>query len=271
MSATQSLDKTSHHTESHQYICVQNLHFFYGKKHILQDISLSVNVGEFVGILGPNGSGKSTLIKNMLGFINPSSGQIKVFDKPLQSYDIKSLSNLIGFVPQRSAINAPLLVKDFLLMGRYSTLKSAFSDYSDEDKAQVEQIARELDIAQFLERNILSLSGGEFQRTLLARALLKNPKILILDEPTSALDMNYAIELLRICENLLSHNIAIIAVLHDFNLASLFCQRLILLKDGKVYAKGTPKELFTQEILKEVYGFSCKIMYEKNKPFVLPM
>ena len=172
MSATQSLDKTSHHTESHQFICVQNLHFFYGKKHILQDISLSVNVGEFVGILGPNGSGKSTLIKNMLGFINPSSGQIKVFDKPLQSYDIKSLSNLIGFVPQRSAINAPLLVKDFLLMGRYSALKSAFSDYSDEDKAQVEQIARELDIAQFLERNILSLSGGEFPRTPFAPAPL---------------------------------------------------------------------------------------------------
>lgn len=271
MLASKPLAKQSHTTKSSKYIRVQNLHFSYGKKYILQDISLSVNGGEFVGILGPNGSGKSTLIKNMLGFVRPNRGEIQVFDKPLQSYDIKTIANLIGFVPQRSAISAPLLVKDFLLMGRYSALQSAFSDYSEEDKAQVEQIARQLDIAQFLERNILSLSGGEFQRTLLARALLKRPKILMLDEPTSALDMNYALELLKLCENLLAQKIAVIAVLHDFNLASLFCQRLILLKEGKMYAKGTPKELFTQEILKSVYGLSCKILYENDKPFILPL
>lgn len=271
MSSLQSLNKTPYQTESKQYICVENLHFSYEKKTILQNINFHITGGEFVGILGPNGSGKSTLVKNMLGFVRPNSGEIKIFDKPLQSYDIKAFSSLIGFVPQRSAISAPLLVKDFLLMGRYSALKSAFSDYSSDDKAQVEQIARELDIVQFLQRNVLSLSGGEFQRTLLARALLKRPKILMLDEPTSALDMNYAIELLNLCKNLLTQGIAIVAVLHDFNLASLFCQRLILLKEGEIYAKGTPRELFTKEILKEVYGLSCKVIYEDTKPFILPL
>lgn len=253
-------------------IQVKNLSFSYGKHTILQDISLNVSSGEFVGILGPNGSGKSTIIKNMLGFLAPSRGEISILGKDIKQYDIKELASLIGFVPQKSSINVPLLVKDFLLMGRYSALKSAFSDYSSEDKAQVQEIAFILDIDRFLERSILSLSGGEFQRVLLGRALLKNPKILLLDEPTSALDMNYALELLKHCENLLGlKHIAIVAVLHDFNLASLFCKRLYLLKEGKIYAQGSPKELFTNEILQEVYGLSCKVVREEGRAFVLPI
>lgn len=256
-------------------ISVKNLSFSYGKTPILQDISFAVQSGDFVGILGANGSGKSTLIKNILGFLAPARGEIEILGKNIKKYDIKSLASLIGFVPQKSAINSPLLVMDFLLMGRYSALKKAFGDYDSHDKAQVESVARDLDIERFLQRNILSLSGGEFQRVLLGRALLKNPKILLLDEPTSALDMSYALELLGLCEGLLSRGIAIVAVLHDLNLASLFCKNIILLKDGQIYAQGSPKELFTPKILEEVYGLDCKVIYEiacgKEIPFVLPL
>lgn len=253
-------------------IKLEHLSFSYGKNAILHDISLSVSSGEFVGILGPNGSGKSTVVKHILGFLSPASGEIEILGKNIKEYGIKELASLMGFVPQKSAINAPLLVRDFLLMGRYSALKSAFSDYSKQDISQVQEVALALDIERFLSRSILSLSGGEFQRVLLGRALLKNPKILLLDEPTSALDMNYALELLKHCENLLRlKNITIVAVLHDFNLASLFCNRLYLLKEGKIYAQGSPKELFTNAILQEVYGLSCKVVSEEGRAFVLPV
>ncbi len=263
--------KVANKRDKMESISIKNLHFGYDKKSmILNDISLSVREGEFVGILGANGSGKSTLIKNILGFLSPQKGQINILGKPIRDYDIKSLASLMGFVPQKSAINAPLLVRDFLLMGRYSGL-GAFGDYGSGDRAEVESVARDLDIYEFLGRDVLSLSGGEFQRVLLGRALLKSPKILLLDEPTSALDMSYALELLRLCEGLLGRGIAIVAVLHDLHLAALFCTRLILLKDGAIYAQGSPKELFNPTILEAVYGLACKVVYDDGIPFVLPI
>lgn len=251
---------------------VRNLSFNYGKIPLLKDISFKVANGEFVGILGPNGSGKSTLAKNLLGILPINAGEIKIFDKEIQSYDIKSLSKIIGFVPQKSALMLPLLVKDVLLMGRYSNLQRLFASYSKADLDEVAQIAQKLRIEKFLERSILSLSGGEFQRVLLARALLKRPKILILDEPTSALDMNYAVELLNLCEGLLkSENITIIAILHDLNLASLYCEKIIFLKEGRLLYNGHTNALFTHEILKEIYNAKCEILEKNGRKFVLPV
>lgn len=253
-------------------VCVENLSFDYGKISLLKDINFSVKSGEFIGILGPNGSGKSTLAKNLLGILPFKAGNVKIFDKEIQSYDIKSLSKIIGFVPQKSALILPLLVKDVLLMGRYTNLGRFFASYSKADLNALYELARELKIEQFLERSILSLSGGEFQRVLLARALLKRPKILILDEPTSALDMNYATELLSLCEHLCKReNITIITILHDLNLASLFCEKIIFLKDGKIAHQGHTKELFTHEILSEIYNTKCEIIEKNGKKFILPV
>lgn len=253
-------------------VVVENLNFTYGTKEILKDISLSAKNGEFIGILGANGCGKSTLLKNILRVLAPKSGIVQINNKPLKDYSLKELAKTLGFVPQKSVLSMPLLVEDILLMGRFCHLKNQFSGYSKEDNEKVKEVMELLGISHFAKRLAHSLSGGEFQRVLLARALVSEPKILLLDEPTSALDLNYAIEIMKICTKLTKElNLLSIMVLHDLNLASMFCDEILMLKGGKVQYKGTPKELYTKEILKEIYGLNCDVIEYKNNPFVVAL
>ena len=250
---------------------ISALNFSYGKRAILQDICLNLERGKFYGILGPNGCGKSTLLKNILQILKPASGIIEINGKRASEYGLKELAALIGFVPQKTALAAPLSVKEILLAGRFCRLKSAFSGYDASDHAKVEQMAELLDVKKFLERSAFELSGGEFGRVLLARALVSEPEILLLDEPTGALDMNYAIEAMSICENLTrSLNLTSVIVLHDLNLASLFCDEILMLKDGVVRYRGSASELFTPQIIKEIYGFEALIVEENGVKFILP-
>ena len=250
---------------------VSELNFSYGKRAILQDVCLNLERGKFYGILGPNGCGKSTLLKNILQILKPASGIIEINGKRASEYGLKELAALIGFVPQKTALAAPLSVKEILLAGRFCRLKSAFSGYDASDHAKVEQMAELLDVKKFLERSAFELSGGEFGRVLLARALVSEPEILLLDEPTGTLDMNYAIEAMSICENLTrSLNLTSIIVLHDLNLASLFCDEILMLKDGAVRYRGSASELFTPQIIKEIYGFEALIVEENGVKFILP-
>ncbi|ALF45155.1 ABC transporter ATP-binding protein [Campylobacter curvus] len=251
---------------------IKNLGFSYDKKEILKGVDLAAKNGEFIGILGPNGCGKSTLLKNILKIIRPNCGIINIENKALSEYPLKQLAKILGFVPQRSVLNAPLLVEDIVFMGRFCHLKNQFSGYDEQDTKKVDEIMQMLDIKHFAKRIAASLSGGEFQRVLLARALVSEPKILLLDEPTSALDLNYAIEMLKICKKLTKQlNLLSIVVLHDLNLASLFCDRIVMLKDGRVRYDGVAKELYTSEILKEIYGLECEVIEHKGSPFVVPL
>ncbi len=251
---------------------VENLNFSYEQKDILNGINLDLKKGEFIGILGPNGCGKSTLLKNLLRLLNPQSGIITLENKNINEYSLKELSQTLGFVPQKSGLNMPLSVEDILYMGRFCHLKNQFSGYNKKDKEKIDEICSLLNITHFKKRLALSLSGGEFQRVILARALVSEPKILLLDEPTSALDLNYAIEIMKLCEMLSKKlNMLCVIVLHDLNLASLFCQRLIMLKDGIIKYDGNPKELMTKEILYEIYNLKCDIIEHKNRPFVVAL
>ena len=250
---------------------VSELNFSYGKRAILKDVCLNLERGKFYGILGPNGCGKSTLLKNILQILKPASGIIEINGKRASEYSLKELAALIGFVPQKTALAAALNVNEILLAGRFCRLKSAFSGYDASDHAKVEQMAELLDVKRFLNRSAFELSGGEFGRVLLARALVSEPEILLLDEPTGALDMNYAIEAMKICENLTKTlNLTSVIVLHDLNLASLFCDEILMLKDGAVRYRGSASELFTPQIIKEIYGFEALIVEENGVKFILP-
>ncbi len=251
---------------------IENLNFSYYEKKILKNIDLEFPSNNFIGILGPNGSGKSTLLKLMLKNLTPNAGEILLFGTNVKKINLKEFAKITGFVPQNSQLRTPLKVIDVLLMGKYTNLKNAFCDYSKEDVLEVKNCAKILKFENFLERDILSLSGGEFQRVLLARALLKNPKILFLDEPTSALDLNYAIELLTLCENLVKDKkMGVVAILHDLNLASMFCDKVLFLKEGEIKYFGSTKELFRKEILKEIYNLNCEIFYKNSKPYILAL
>ncbi|MCI6989265.1 MAG: ABC transporter ATP-binding protein [Campylobacter sp.] len=253
-------------------LTIKELNFQIDKNDILNGINLNTKDGEFLGLLGPNGCGKSTILKNILQIYSPNSGIITLQNKPLNKYSSKEIAKLIGFVPQKSAISMPLCVTDIVIMGRYSHIKSDLSGYSKTDYAKTYEIMRSLDIYKFKDRIVFSLSGGEFQRVLLARALVSNPTLLLLDEPTSALDLNYAVYILNICKKLTKTlNISCVVVLHDLNLASKFCDRVCMLKDGIVAYEGSPQSLFTKEILKEIYDLDCEVLNFNQKPVVVPL
>ncbi|MGL4947494.1 MAG: ABC transporter ATP-binding protein, partial [Cetobacterium sp.] len=241
-------------------IKIKELSFSYGEREILNAIEVHIKKGKMTGILGPNGCGKSTFLKNILGYLSPNSGEVIFNGKNAIELSKKDKAKIISLVPQKSNLMTNMSVKDFVLMGRLPHLKSNWSGYSFGDLKKVEDNLRMLDLKKFSERVAVSLSGGEFQRVLLARALTQDPEILLLDEPTSALDLNHAVELLNKVKNLvLKKSLTSVAVLHDLNLAAMFCDELIMMKDGVIKFHGTPEEVLTESNLKEVYNLKSRV------------
>ena len=254
-------------------ISIENASFSYGlgEENLLDKINLNIEKGKFIGILGPNGCGKSTLLKVILKYLNPKEGIIKIENKELKEYTQSELAEILSFVPQKSSLTMPLTVEDVVYMGRVPYMKNKWTGFDREDREKVEKIMQMLKIDQFKNRVIFSLSGGEFQRVLLARALVQNTNIMLLDEPTSALDMNYALEIMKLTSYFVKNeNLTAVMVLHDLNLASMYCDSIILLKEGKIAYEGTPKELFRPEILEEIYGFNCEVIENNGFSYVIP-
>ena len=254
-------------------ISIENVSFSYGlsEENLLNEINLNIEKGKFIGILGPNGCGKSTLLKVILKYLNPKEGIIKIENKELKEYTQSELAEILSFVPQKSSLTMPLTVEDVVYMGRVPYMKNKWTGFDREDREKVEKIMQMLKIDKFKNRVIFSLSGGEFQRVLLARALAQNTNIMLLDEPTSALDMNYALEIMKLTSYFVQNeSLTAVMVLHDLNLASMYCDSIILLKNGKIAYEGTPKELFRPEILEEIYGFNCEVIENNGFSYVIP-
>ena len=254
-------------------ISIENTTFSYGlsEENLFDGINLNIEKGKFIGILGPNGCGKSTLLKVILKYLNPKEGIIKIENKELKEYTQSELAEILSFVPQKSSLTMPLTVEDVVYMGRVPYMKNKWTGFDREDREKVEKIMQMLKIDKFKNRVIFSLSGGEFQRVLLARALAPNTNIMLLDEPTSALDMNYALEIMRLTSYFVQNeSLTAVMVLHDLNLASMYCDSIILLKNGKIAYEGTPKELFRPEILEEIYGFNCEVIENNGFSYVIP-
>ncbi|MGL6066217.1 MAG: ABC transporter ATP-binding protein [Cetobacterium sp.] len=254
-------------------IKIKELSFSYGEREILNALEVHIKKGKMTGILGPNGCGKSTFLKNILGYLSPNSGEVIFNGKNAIELSKKDKAKIISLVPQKSNLMTNMSVKDFVLMGRLPHLKSNWSGYSFGDLKKVEDNLRMLDLEKFSERVAVSLSGGEFQRVLLARALTQDPEILLLDEPTSALDLNHAVELLNKVKNLvLKKSLTSVAVLHDLNLAAMFCDELIMMKDGVIKFHGTPEEVLTESNLKEVYNLKSRVIKDENGiPYIIPL
>ena len=253
-------------------IYAENIIFSYDDKSekLLNGIDLNIKKGEFTGILGPNGCGKSTLLKIILKYISPRTGIIRLQDKELKEYSQKELSEILSFVPQKSSLSMPMSVEEVVYMGRVPYIKNKWAGFDKEDDDKVSEILKKLNLENFRKRNIFSLSGGEFQRVLLARSLAQDTSIIMLDEPTSALDMNYALEIMKLVFNFVkTENMTAIMVMHDLNLASMYCDNLVFLKDGKIKYKGTPEELFRPEVFYEIYGFECEVAKHNGHYYVI--
>ena len=254
-------------------INIKKLNYSYGKKEVLKELSLDIDKNKLTGIIGPNGCGKSTLAKNIIKYINGKFESFKIMDTDIRELTHKKIAQLISYIPQKSIIIPNISVFDYVLLGRFPLLKNSWDNYSEQDYEIVEKNINLLNIRELKDRNIETLSGGELQKALLARALAQEAKILLLDEPTSALDLNNAVEFMKILKNIsIKKNISVIIIIHDLNLASLFCDSLIILKDGRFIEKGSPKEVINEANIKSVYNLDCKVCYNENdKPYIIPI
>jgi iron complex transport system ATP-binding protein len=244
-------------------IQTNNLTFAYKDKPVLDGVSLSVERGEMVGILGPNGSGKTTLLK-IFSAVLKGRGDVKVNGRSIETYRKRELSRLFAVVPQESQILFPYTVAEIVLMGR----ASYHSPLALEGKKDLEVARASMELTDslpFSDRYLHELSGGEKQRVIIARALAQEPEILLLDEPSAFLDLKHQVQVFELMRRLnREHRLTIVAALHDLNLAALFFPRLVMLRDGKVYRDGSPKEVLTEETIEEIYGIHVRIQLDSS-------
>lgn len=245
----------------------------YDKKPILNDISFTVDKGDFLGVIGPNGSGKTTLLRVISKILSPWKGRVTLEGKGLDEIKYRELAKRMAVVPQRMQETFfSYSVKDFILLGRTPYLRRFQLLESKHDLRVVREVMEETDTLGLEERNLEDLSGGERQRTIIAQALAQEPEILLLDEPTSHLDIGHQVEILDLVRKLnRERKMTVIMVLHDLNLASEYCDQLILLNEGSMFKKGTPQEILTYEIIEKVYN-TLVIVYSNplsGKPHVL--
>ncbi len=231
-------------------IKVENLRYSYSEKNAVRDICLHVNDGEFVGLIGPNGSGKSTVLKNIYRALKPDGGSIMLDGEDLLKMPYKKSAQKMAVVGQENDVPFDFHVDEIVAMGR-SPKKKLFDIDTDEDKHMVHHALEHLGMEGMTKRSYLSLSGGEKQRVLLARAVAQESDLFVLDEPTNHLDISYQLEIFDFIKRL---NITVLAAIHDLNMAALYCDRLYALKDGKVVLSGTPEEVLTPQNIFNVYG-----------------
>lgn len=249
---------------------IDNVSVYLSEKKILESISLRSN-SSLIGILGPNGAGKSTLLKALGGFIKKYDGSIKLNAIELNSFTINDLAKIRSYVTAQENINNEFItVYNYLCFGR-ALYQNFWGTLTTEDKVIIEKNISILGIKDLVNNNISNISSGELQRVQIARALIQEPDILLLDEPTSHLDINYQIKIMTLLKKI-SEKIKVVCVLHDLNLASHFCEEIILLKKGKLQVFGKTEDVLTTDNLELVFENKWKIdLDENNKKIIFPV
>ena len=223
----------------------------------LDDVSMDVPSGSLYAVLGPNGSGKSSLMRALLG-LRSFEGQVLIDERPVGSWDRRELARAVGAVTQSESISFPLTTRELVAMGRYPYL-GPLERERDEDRAAIERALRACDLIDLAGRDVTTLSGGEFQRARLARALAQEPRALVLDEPTASLDVGHEMTILELLRASADSGMTVLLITHGLDMAARFADRMLLLSRGKVAAEGSPAEVVREEILRAVYGWPLAV------------
>lgn len=236
----------------------ENLTVSYGTQKVLDGLSLTLPAGKTTALLGPNGCGKSTLLNCFSRLITPKSGTIMLENKSLSDFSSRQLARCLALLPQHHLTPEGITVRELVSYGRSPWL-SLWGRLSAEDNTRID-IAMNQTQTQFLaERRLTELSGGQRQRAFLAMVLAQDTPVVLLDEPTTYLDINHQVELMRLMDELKAAGKSVIAVLHDLNQASRYCDHLVVLANGRVAAQGAPEEVMKPELLKAVFSIEAEI------------
>jgi iron complex transport system ATP-binding protein len=249
-------------------VALDNLTVRYGKRTVVHDFSDTIKPGDWLCLIGPNGAGKSSILRAVAG-LAAHSGEINVDGSPLRLRSPRRRAELVAYVPQSPVLPVEMLAAEYVLLGRNPYI-SYFGGESAHDRAMVHNVLRRLDLEQFADRELGSLSGGEQQRLVIARALAQEAPILLLDEPTSALDIGHQQQALELVDRLRRENgLTVISAMHDLTLAGLYADRLALLHEGHLVVSGTAAQVLRAETLAEFYGVSVTVHHEADGTVVV--
>lgn len=237
--------------EATRALDVRNISFGYNGGLLLKDISFSVAAGELIALIGPNGSGKTTLLKILLGLLPPNSGDVRLLGQPLATLEPKARAKTIAYVSQQPALSLPLTVRELVAFGRYP--HGGRGRESAADTVAITDALERCAASDLRDRQFNTLSGGEKQKVLIARALAQSARVLLLDEPTLHLDLNFQLQILSALRRLcVDEGITVITVLHDVNLVSLFADNALLLSDGDLCGFGPVAEVVNEASIKKL-------------------
>ncbi|MGH6761998.1 MAG: ABC transporter ATP-binding protein [Phyllobacterium sp.] len=232
-----------------------NLVWSAGGRKIVDNVSLDVRPGEFLGIIGPNGSGKTSLMALLSGIRQPHSGELRLSGRPMRTYSRPEIARQIALVEQQAETTERITARQAVELGRTPHL-SAFTPWSARDDRIVANALAEVGMSGFASRMWHTLSGGERQRLHIARALAQEPHVLLLDEPTNHLDIHHQIGLLELVR---SQELTVVAALHDLNHAAMFCDRIGVMQAGKIVALGSPAKILTPQRIQSAFGVSAHV------------
>lgn len=237
----------------------------------LDAVSCAVQGGELLAVVGPNGSGKTTLVRVVSGLLRPERGEVVVDGRPLGAWGRAELAGVLAVVPQGEAVTFPLRVDETVMLGRYARLGPLAAPAPTDRAAVAEALAR-CDVAGLGERTIDTLSGGEWQRVRLARALAQEPRILVLDEPTTSLDIRHEMELFELVRRLVDDGLAGLVITHHLNLAARYADRILLLSAGRVAGEGRPADVLREDTLQRVFDWPLAVeRWRDGAPQVVPL
>lgn len=244
-----------------------------GKRPLIDRVSCAIVPGEILAVLGPNGAGKSTLIRSLAGELKPSSGEVTLNGRSLSNYPAEAVARQRAVLPQTSPLAFPFAVEEVVLMGR---APHVIGVESETDREIVRETMRRADVSHLAQQNYLTLSGGEKQRVHWARVMAQlegvtGPRYLLLDEPVSSLDMTHQHACLTLARELAAQGVGVLAVLHDLNLAAMYADRVLLLRQGRVVGQGSPAELLTVERIHDVFAQRVVVLPhpERNCPLIV--
>ncbi|ATQ05274.1 Fe(3+) dicitrate ABC transporter ATP-binding protein FecE [Salmonella enterica] len=236
----------------------ENLTVSYGTQPVLNNLALTIPAGKITALLGPNGCGKSTLLNCFSRLLSPQSGKVLLADRPLDSFSSRQLARRLALLPQHHLTPEGITVRELVSYGRSPWL-SLWGRLSVEDNARVNVAMSQTQTHHLAERRLTELSGGQRQRAFLAMVLAQDTPVVLLDEPTTYLDINHQVELMHLMHELQTQGKTVVAVLHDLNQASRYCDHLVMLANGRVMAQGAPDEVMKPELLKTVFSIEAEI------------
>ena len=239
-----------------------------GRNTVVNGVSMAAAAGEITVVAGPNGAGKSTLLKALAGILPAAAGGVFMNGNPIANLDRRALGREIAYLPQDRILHWPVSVAIAVGLGRLPH-RSAAAAESAADRAAIQSAMAAMDVAQFASRSVAELSGGERARVLMARALAQDCSVLIADEPTAGLDPSHALQLFAHLRRLAVSGHAVITALHDLSFAARFANRIVLMKDGRISAQGSPRDVLTADNLAHVYGIRATLGEIAGLPVVL--